>query len=91
MWGEESKKKKREIKRNITLLAAYLFDGWGYFSTLKMEAILSSEMSLNLYQVIWRHIPEDVTLREEIRLEMSYPAEVHNLQKPFLHLHYKCF
>jgi hypothetical protein len=33
-----------------------------YFSTLKMDAVYSSEMSVNFYQTTWHHIPEDSTL-----------------------------
>jgi hypothetical protein len=33
-----------------------------YSLSLKMEAVCSSEMSVNLYQTIWRHSPQDSTL-----------------------------
>jgi hypothetical protein len=35
---------------------------WTYFSTLKMEAICSSEMSGDTQRTTWRYIPEDYTL-----------------------------
>jgi hypothetical protein len=34
-----------------------------YSSNLKMEAVFSSEMSVNFYHTAWRHIPENATLR----------------------------
>jgi hypothetical protein len=36
-----------------------------YSSTLKVEAIRSSETSIDFQWVTWRYIPEDSTLREE--------------------------
>jgi hypothetical protein len=42
---------------------ASLLDGLlNYSSTLKMEAIRSSEMSLDTQQTTWCYIPEDCTL-----------------------------
>jgi hypothetical protein len=46
------------------LLATCLLDGLlNYFSTLKMEAIRSSEMSDATQRTTRRHIPEDNTLQ----------------------------
>jgi hypothetical protein len=39
-----------------------------YFSTLKMEAVLSSETSVNAYQTTRRYNPEDTTLQSLVEL-----------------------
>jgi hypothetical protein len=41
------------------------------FSTLKMEAICSSEMSIDTQQTTWRHIPEDDTLQLKVLIFSS--------------------
>jgi hypothetical protein len=38
----------------------------GLFLTLKMEAICSSEMSIDVYQTTWHYIAEDKTLQLSI-------------------------
>jgi hypothetical protein len=43
-------------------LAFTLVSCSAYFSTLKMEAICSSEMPVDVQQITWRYIPEDSTL-----------------------------
>jgi hypothetical protein len=40
-------------------------------STLKMEAICSSESSVDTQQTTWRHIPEDDTLQMPYSLEKA--------------------
>jgi hypothetical protein len=46
-----------------------------YSSTLKMEAVLSSEISVNFYHVIRRHIPEDSTLGNHNRENLKSHTE----------------
>jgi hypothetical protein len=52
------------INRNLTLLATCFHAGFllAYFSTLKMEAICSSEASVDFQQTARHYIPEDGTL-----------------------------
>jgi hypothetical protein len=58
--------------QTVTLLAAciLLVAFLAYFSTLKMDAIFSSEMSVNFYYTTGRHIPEDSILHSH-RPELS--------------------
>jgi hypothetical protein len=50
------------LSDRVTLLAAFLFAYWSYSSTLKMEALRSSETSVSFYQTIPREIREDSCL-----------------------------
>jgi hypothetical protein len=43
-----------------------------YSSPLKLEGAHSSETSVNLYQIIRRHIPEDSTLYSDCRKNLKF-------------------
>jgi hypothetical protein len=49
-------------RRDVTLPSTSDSFCMAYSATLKMEAALSSETSVNLYQTIWRYILEDSIL-----------------------------
>jgi hypothetical protein len=62
------------IKKIVYMLAChskkYFSLLWGkklklaYSSSLKMEAVCSSEMSINFYQTTWNHNPKESTLQK---------------------------
>jgi hypothetical protein len=43
-----------------------------YSSTLKMDAVRSSETSVKFYQIIWHHSLEDSTLQENVHFADLY-------------------
>jgi hypothetical protein len=45
-----------------------------YFSTLEMEAVFSSKMSVGFDQITWCYIPEDRTLLT-IKLKIAFGAK----------------
>jgi hypothetical protein len=54
-------KQSESIVSQLNLTAPGLFARLT-LSTLKMEVVSSSEISLDFYQIVRRHIPEDSTL-----------------------------
>jgi hypothetical protein len=54
------------IQSRLRLVPAFtLICCWTYYSTLKMEAICSSETSVHFPRTTLRYIPEDSTLRNQ--------------------------
>jgi hypothetical protein len=51
--------KSKPRKESATLLAS----PWDYFSVLKVEAVCSSETSLNVYRIARRHSRDDGIIR----------------------------
>lgn len=67
-WWEAASKDSLLLPPALSLLA------WLVYSlTLKMDAVCSSKISLDLYQTIWHHIQEDSTLHDGT-LTISFPC-----------------
>jgi hypothetical protein len=43
-------------KQVVRISASFLYF---YHGTIKMDAVFSSEMSVNFYQITWRHVPDN--------------------------------
>jgi hypothetical protein len=64
---------KSTILKETSLPSAFtLIYCSAYFSTMKMEAICSSETSIDTQWTTRRYIPEDGTLQNVIKLERIY-------------------
>jgi hypothetical protein len=66
----------------ISLPAFMLVSCSAYSSTLKIEAICSSEASVDIQRITWRYIPQDSTLQKKKYVEVTQCArcQMHNLR-----------
>jgi hypothetical protein len=62
---------------SLSLQPALTMVSFSAYSTLKMEAMCSSETSVNFQQATWRFIPEDRTLHNH-RSENLKSYKTHN-------------
>jgi hypothetical protein len=72
---------------HCSIFRAFRFLGRLIFSTLKLETIWSSETSVNFYQMIRRHIPEDIIIITYFDLITGYPylvnfTDLHHVTDP---------
>jgi hypothetical protein len=69
---------------NRSLLPAFtLVSCSAYFSTLKMEAVCSSETSVDFQRTTWRYIPEYCTLQEHWTIYLTLVEYLLKIQRKF--------